>query len=283
MPIVSIQSELIRGKKEGFAVPLFDVFDSQSIDGIIAAMAEANVPGIVGVYSGTFDQPNAKALAAYALAQMRDLPAAASLMLDHGSSLEQCMRAIQCGFSDVMFDGSKLPIEENIATTRAIVRFAHAVGVHVEAELGHVGSGNEYQEFGGRRKGFTNPSDVERFVAETGVDFLAVAIGTAHGVYAGDPFIDLELLADIRRRVDIPLVMHGGSGLSEAQFLSAIQGGVSKINVATELINTAAKRMKVECLSEKSSYFSITTTALKTYQERSAYYLQLFGAHDQAA
>ena len=179
---------------------------------MVAALEEANAPGIIAIYSGSFDQPNAAALAAYIRVRLEKLPQPASLMLDHGSSLEQCMRAIHLGFTDVMFDGSKLPYEENLATTKAIVRAAHAVGVKVEAELGHVGSGNEYQNFGGQRKGFTDPAAAERFAAETGVDFLAVAIGTAHGVYVGDPQIDLELLAEVRRRVSVPLVLHGGSG-----------------------------------------------------------------------
>ena len=204
-----------------------------------------------------------------------------SLMLDHGASFEQCMRAIHLGFTDVMFDGSKLPIEENMAQTKAVVRAAHAVGVAVEAELGHVGSGSEYQQFGGQRKGFTQPDDVERFVAETGVDFLAVAIGTAHGLYAGEPNLDLDLLAEIRRRVETPLVLHGGTGLSTAQFQSAIARGIAKINVATDLFVTTGRRM-AQAAAPDSSYFSLTRCAIESFQERCEHYLSIFGASGQS-
>jgi fructose-bisphosphate aldolase class II len=277
MPLVSIHTELLRAREMGYGVPLFDTFDSLSVDGMVAALAEADAPGIIAIYSGSFDQPNAAALAAYIRVRLAELPQAASLMLDHGSSLEQCMRAIHLGFTDVMFDGSKLSFEENLAETKAIVRAAHAVGVKVEAELGHVGSGSEYQNFGGQRKGFTDPAAAERFAAETGVDFLAIAIGTAHGVYVGDPQLDLELLADVRRRVSVPLVLHGGSGLSEEQFRGAVRCGISKINVATELILTAGKRMVAAAGGEKKGYFDLARTAVETYKERCLYYLNLFG------
>lgn len=282
MSLVTIQPFMARGAKEGFAVPLFDTFDGLTTDGIVAALEENHAPGIVAVYSGTFEQPNAKALIAYIHSCVENLSVPASLMLDHGTSLEQCIQAIRLGFTDVMFDGSSLPIEENMAQTRAIVRVAHAVGVHVEAELGHVGSGSNYTDYGGRRKGFTDPDDVERFVTETGVDYLAVAIGSAHGVYHGQPQLDLELLAEIRRRVDIPLVMHGGSGLSEAQFRGAVAGGISKINVATDLIVTAGKRIIVEGQAENASYFSQAQAARDAFKDRSAYYLDLFGAKGKA-
>ena len=277
MSLVSIQAELLKARANGYAVPLFDTFDSIAVDGMVAALAETNAPGIIAIYSGTFEQPNAAALSAYLRARLEELPQPVSLMLDHGASLEQCMRAIRLGFTDVMFDGSKLPFEQNLAETKAIVRAAHAVGVNVEAELGHVGSGSEYQTFGGQRKGFTDPAAAERFAAESGVDYLAVAIGTAHGIYAGDPHIDLELLGEIRRRVSVPLVLHGGSGLSEEQFQSAARAGICKINVATELILTAGKRMVTASGGEKNGYFDLMHIASATYKERCLYYLNLFG------
>jgi len=281
MSLVSIQPILARGAREGFGVPLFDVFDSLSADGVAAALQELNAPGILAIYSGSFGQPNAAPLAAYLRSLAERLPVPVSLMLDHGASLEQCIQAIRLGFTDVMFDGSSLPIEENIAQTRAIVRMAHAVGVAVEAELGHVGSGSEYGEYGGKRKGFTRPEDVERFVGETGVDFLAIAIGTAHGVYHGEPQLDLGLLAEIRARVGIPLVLHGGSGLSEEQFRAAVAGGIAKINVATDLILTAGARMAAAGQAENTSYFGLVQTGREAYQQRAAYYIELFGAKGQ--
>jgi fructose-bisphosphate aldolase class II len=205
-----------------------------------------------------------------------------SLILDHGSDFEHCMKALAWGFSDVMYDGSKLPLEENIATTRTIVRAAHAIGAGVEAELGHVGRGSEYQSFGARGEGFTEPAAVEKFVAQTGVDFLAVAIGTAHGMYEGQPRLDLDLLAEIRSRVDIPLVLHGGSGLSEEQFRAAVEAGISKINIFTNLARAATAQLLQTAQADDASYFSMTRSVVEAFRESSVYHMDLFGASGKA-
>jgi ketose-bisphosphate aldolase len=181
-----------------------------------------------------------------------------------------------------MYDGSKLPLEENIATTKLVVRAAHAVGAAVEAELGHVGVGRTYQEFGGRGKGFTNPDDVERFVQETGVDFLAVAIGTAHGLYDGEVNLALDLLAEIRERVSIPLVLHGGSGLSDDQFRAAVAGGIAKINIFTNLAVEASKRLIEGAQEEKASYFSLTRQIREAFRGQCAHCLDVFGTTGKA-
>jgi fructose-bisphosphate aldolase class II len=207
---------------------------------------------------------------------MVDVPV--SLMLDHGQSFEQCIRALTYGFTDVMYDGSRLPLEENIATTRMVVRAAHAVGACVEAELGHVGSGRDYQAYGALRKGFTDPETVERFVAETEVDMLAVAVGTAHGFYQGDPELDLDLLREIRGRVDIPLALHGGSGCSADQFRAAIEAGITKINVASDLYRAAGETLVEAAATEDASYHALSRAATASFAERVGYYLDLFGA-----
>jgi fructose-bisphosphate aldolase, class II len=210
-------------------------------------------------------------------------PVPLSLMLDHGASFEICIKALRLGFTDVMIDHSSLPIEENIAITKMVVRAAHAVGAGAEAELGHVGSGQEYQDFGAQRGGFTDPASVERFVAETGVDMLAIAIGTAHGLYKGTPQLDLELLDEIRKRVDIPLVLHGGTGLSEAQFRGAISRGISKINVATDLFVTSAQRICAQAQKDpNTNYHTFARIPYEAFRERCGYFLDLFSASGQA-
>ncbi len=282
MPLVSIKNELLRAWRGGYAVPLFDTFDMHTTEGMIQAVQEKRSPAIIAVYSAHLEEKNARAMAAYIRTRAEEVETPISLMLDHGNSLEQCIRAIRFGFTDVMYDGSQLSLEENIANTRAVARAAHAVGVSVEAELGHVGMGSEYESYGSRRLGFTRPEDVEKFVAETGVDFLAVAIGTAHGLYTGDPNLDLDLLHHIRGCVDIPLVMHGGTGLTPEQFRNAITGGISKINVATDLFVTAGKRMVEASQSEKASYFSLSRVAVDAFKERCGYYMELFGVAGRA-
>jgi ketose-bisphosphate aldolase len=181
-----------------------------------------------------------------------------------------------------MYDGSKLPYEENVETTRAVVRAAHAMGVPVEAELGHVGRGDDYEDLELRRQGYTNPDDAVRFVEQTGVDYLAIAIGTAHGLYRKEPQLDLDLLDEIRARVEVPLVLHGGSGVTEDQFRAAIARGISKINVATDLYATTGRCLVEAAQEENASYFSLTQCAIASFQERCGYYLDLFGASGNA-
>lgn len=279
MPLVSIKEELARAQVGGYALPLFDTFDIESTEAMFETMAELRAPAMIALYQSAFDRPNGVAFAAYIRERAKTAPGPVSLMLDHGASFEQCMRAIYAGFTDVMFDGSKLPVDENIAITQQVVAAAHAVGVGVEAELGHVGSGSEYQTYGRQRKGFTDPATVERFVAETGVDYLAIAIGTAHGIPdGGDPDIDLDLLAEIRSRVDIPLVMHGGSGCTDAQFRGAIEAGIQKINVATTLVRSAGEAVVAAAAGESPSYFGLKQAAHASFVDRCAFHLRLFGA-----
>jgi len=279
MPLVSILPQLKRAQQYHYALPLFDTADMYSTDGMFAALEEKEAPAMIAIYAGALDRPNTRAFAAYIRARAEASTMPVSLMLDHGGSFEHCIKAISFGFTDVMYDGSKLPFEENVANTRAVVRAAHAIGVAVEAELGHVGSGSEYQDFGAQRKGFTDPDDVERFVAETDVDILAVAIGTAHGLYAGEPHLDLDLLREIRARVDIPLSLHGGSGCSDEQFRDAIAAGIAKVNVATDLFVTTARRLTEAARAEDNMhYFAFGKIAVESFQERCGHYLDVFGA-----
>jgi fructose-bisphosphate aldolase class II len=282
MPLISIGNELRKAQSGRYAVPCFDTFEMMGTQGMLAALEEKRSPAIVALYAGAVDRPGASAFSALLRALAEEATVPISLMLDHGASYEQCIKALRLGFSDVMYDGSKLPLEENIATTCLVARAAHAVGACAEAELGHVGVGVEYDVFGGQRKGFTDPAVVERFVAETGVDFLAVAIGTAHGVYKGEPQIDLDLLDEIRRRVEIPLVLHGGSGLSTEQFQAAVAHGIAKINIFTDLGITAGNRMIAAAKAEKASYFSIAEAARQAFHERVGYYLDTFGSSGRA-
>ena len=278
MPLTSIAPFLTRARQEGFAIPLFVAFDMFSAEGFFLAAEAKQAPVIVALYSGILNQPFTRSLVAYIQERARRSPFPVSLMLDHGSSLEQCIQAIQLGFTDIMYDGSKASLEENIANTCLIAQAAHAVGVGLEAELGHVGPGDQYDTFGLQRKGFTDPDTVERFQHETGADFLAVAVGTAHGLYKGEPKLDLDLLEAIADRVPIPLVLHGGTGLSEEQFSAAIARGIAKINVATDLFLTTASRLREAAVIDGISYFDLSRIAIESFQMRCSYFLDVFGA-----
>lgn len=282
MALVSILNDLKKAQQAHYGIPSFNTFDSLGSEGIFAALADKSAPGIVAIYTGVFDKPNARPFMAFLRTMAEQAPGPVSLLLDHGANFEHCMQALTLGCTDVMFDGSKLPIEENIANTKLIVRAAHHIGAAVEAELGHVGQGADYKDFGSQRKGFTNPDEVERFVAETGVDFLAIAIGTAHGRYEGEPHLALDLLAEIRRRVDVPLVLHGGSGLSDDQFRAAIAGGICKVNVFTDLAMTSVARVTEVCKVADAAYFGVTDKIKASFQDRCMHYLDVFGASGKA-
>lgn len=282
MPLISIYSELKKAQKNGYAIPCFDTFEMFGTQGIFNAFEEKRSPGVIGIYSGMLDRPNARAFVNYVKAMAEDTKIPVSIILDHGASFEHCMKAIKLGFPDVMYDGSRLSIEENIANTKMVVKAAHAVGVSVEAELGHVGDGRTYQSYGAKRKGFTEPDIVEQFINETGVDFLAIAIGTAHGRYEGEPNIDIELLEEIRKRTDIPLVLHGGSGLSDHQFSQAVSGGISKINIFTSFAEEASKRMIESAKDEKASYFSLTNKIREAFFDQAVHHIDVFGSAGRA-
>ncbi|NLG51059.1 MAG: class II fructose-bisphosphate aldolase [Chloroflexi bacterium] len=281
MPLVSALPELIKAQSGGYAIPCFDTFEMLGTEGMFAAIEDKRAPTIVALYAHSVEAPNAKAFAAFIRTMAEKATVPVAFILDHGASVEQCVKALCYGLTDVMFDGSKLPLEENIANTRLVVQMAHAMGAAVEAELGHVGLGRDYS-FEAQRKGFTDPAVAERFVEETGVDALAVAIGTAHGVYKAAPQLDLELLAEIKRRVSVPLVLHGGSGLSEEQFRAAIAGGIAKVNVFTDLGLTAGRQLVAAAGEPNASYFSMTDTVRAAFRARCGYYLDLFGASGKA-
>ena len=282
MPLVSIIPELKKAQAGQYAIPLFDSFEMKGFEGTLAALEQNRSPGIIGILPLTINKPEGRAFVRYIRARAENSPVPVSIMLDHGESFEQCIQILDYGATDVMFDGGQLPMAENIEITRMIVRAAHTMGAGVEAELGWVGAGSDYEDPEKVRQGFTKPEEAERFVEKTGVDALAVAIGSAHGVYKGEPQLALDLLAEIRKRVDVPLVLHGGSGLADNQFQAAIKGGISKINIFTNLGLAAGKRMAETANAENSSYFSIGSAAKKAFAEGCRGFINVFGSTGKA-
>lgn len=282
MPLVSMVDELKKAQEGRYAVPLFNTFEMLGFEGTLKAMEDSSGPGIMGIVPQTINRPNTPAFVQYIRARAEISPVPVSIILDHGTSFEECMQILAYGATDVMFDGGKLPLEENTAVTEMVVRAAHAMGAGVEAELGFVGQGSDYDNPDVVRQGFTKPEEAARFVEETGIDSLAVAIGSAHGVYKGKPELALDLLADIRGRVDVPLVLHGGSGISDDQFRAAIAGGISKINIFTDLGLAAREQMITAAQAEDASYFSIGGASRTAFRERCKHFLDVFGASGKA-
>ena len=174
--------------------------------------------------------------------------------LDHGEHIEYAKRCLDYGFTSVMYDGSLLPYEENVKNTRAVVALAHQYGANVEAEIGALAA----REGGESNKGgavYTEPNEAKMFVDDTGIDALACSFGTAHGVYKEKPKLDFERIKTIRKLINIPLVMHGGSGLSAEDYIHAIECGVEKINYCTYMMKAGYEALKVDVESNNYSLF----------------------------
>ena len=233
MSMVSLCEVLRNTREQQFAVGAFDTMDHAFAEGILQAAEESRTPVIVA--AGDFPGPDYYNFLPYLVDRISRTRVPVCLHFDHGASYEACVRAVRAGFSSVMIDGSKLPFEENIALTQRVVEMAHACGVSVEGEIGHVGANRGSVESARDDSRYTEPEAAVEFVQKTGVDALAVAIGTAHGVYKSAPKMDFERLETIRSLVSVPLVMHGASGLSDEEFCHAIRSGISKINAFTNL------------------------------------------------
>ena len=235
MPLVTSKEIITKGYHEGYAVGAFNAVNMETAQAIIGAAIELHSPLIMQITQTTLKYTEFDELAAMAkvLIDRSGMPVA--LHLDHGRTYEVVMKCLKLGFSSVMIDGSlqedgKTPrtYEENIAVTRKVIEPAHALGVTVEGEIGTLG------QIGTTEAGaLTDPDQAARFVEDTGVDTLAVAIGTTHGLYRGEPFIDIERLKAIRAKVGIPLVLHGGTGTPDDSVRAAIQNGIAKINIDT--------------------------------------------------
>jgi fructose-bisphosphate aldolase, class II len=209
-----------------------------------------------------------------------------AVLLDHGRDLETVVRAIRSGATSVMYDGSTLPLAENVENTRVVVRLARAMGIAVEAEVGHVAQGADYVGLGGKDDSLlTRPEEAAEFVRLTGVDALAVAVGTAHGVYVGkSPEIDFERLHAIREAVTVPLVMHGGSGTGDDKLARAVAGGIRKINIYTDSALEAKRRIRKALAEEpeKTAFVDMVADAKAAFKEVSARYMDLFGSSGKA-
>ncbi|MCB5951965.1 class II fructose-bisphosphate aldolase [Enterococcus sp. BWT-B8] len=199
-----------------------------------------------------------------------------ALNLDHGATFEQAVWAIRAGFTSVMVDRSTAPLEQNIRETKEIVKMAHAVNVSVEAELGHVGEGKMY---GDSVKGlYTDVEEAQSFVTKTGIDCLAVAVGTAHGQYNGLPHLNFELLNELNQKLLIPLVLHGGSGTGDANLVKAIKCGITKINIATDLFTAA-----IDEGNQLGESYMIYHRLQKGFKDRLIYYMKLAGQAGKAS
>lgn len=248
MAFVSSLELIKKAQREGYAVPAFNAENLEMVQAIIAAAEETNSPVLIQTTAPTvkYLTPEAMAAMTKALAEKASVPVA--LHLDHCTVFDDVMKAIRAGYTSVMIDGSKLSFEENIAVTKKVVEAARPMGVTVEAELGKVGGKEDNVS---AEIAYTDVEEAKIFVEKTGVDIFAVAIGTAHGFYKGEPKLDFERISQIREAVSSPLVLHGGSGVPDEKVKETIRRGMCKVNFATELRAAATKAVR-EALKDES-------------------------------
>lgn len=277
--LVTMKEMLQKAQKQGYGVIAPSIHDSDScMDAAIEAAQELRSPVILNIGYRAFPENE---LAFYIrLARMRAERATVPVAInqDHGGTYEQAMTCIHYGFTSVMADRSMLGFEENIEQVSEIVKVAHACGVSVEAELGHVGVGLQYET--DRDAALTDPALAKEYVERTGVDCLAVAIGTAHGMYSGTPYLDFERLQAIVKTVDVPLVLHGGSGTGDENLAKACTMGICKVNVGTDCRHAAARSMRKE---EDKEIFARPFRVIKDgFKTPILHYMKLFGSVGKA-
>lgn len=233
MSLVTSKELMLDAQKNHYAIGAFNVENMEMVQAVVAAAEELRSPVIIQTTPGTLKYAAPEMYYANVAAAAKAASVPVVMHLDHGSSFDLAMKTLRTGYTSVMIDGSHSEFEENIAITKSVVDAAHAMGVPVEAELGKVGGKED--DLDGGNGGYTVPAEAAEFAERTGVDSLAVAIGTAHGVYKGIPKLDVERLSQIREVVSVPLVLHGTSGVPDDAVRECIRRGVCKVNYATDL------------------------------------------------
>lgn len=290
--LVSLKELMKDAEKGGYAVGAFNVSNLESLMAIMQAAEETGC-GVILNYAevhAPFLPMEQAALIMLDAAKKAKVPVC--VHLDHGSSMESCIQAIRLGFTSVMLDASAEDYETNVRETKEIVRLAHSVGVTVEAELGHIFSSDmglaespkeaeTLESFDSAEDVYTDPATAKDFVERTGVDVLAIAFGTTHGIYTKKPKLDLERITKIKEAIDIPFVMHGGSGLSKEEFQTAIRNGIRKINYYTYMTLAGGRAVK-EALDQKSPdenifFHDIPMIAVEAMKENVKETIQVFG------
>ncbi|SEP05730.1 ketose-bisphosphate aldolase [Propionispora vibrioides] len=234
--LMNMKDMLEVAQKHQFAVPAFNAGTGQLLTAMMESAEEKQAPVIMAIHPDELRFLR-DSFVASVIDEANHSKVPLVLHLDHGASVADCIHAIQLGFTSVMIDGSHLPFEENIALTKQVVELSHACGVSVEGELGTIGQTGNSIEKGSTEIIYTNPEDAQEFVEKTGVDSLAVAIGTAHGIYPKGfvPKLRLDLITEIRNKVQIPLVLHGGSSNSDKEIAESVKLGIAKINISSDI------------------------------------------------
>lgn len=264
--------------KKGFAIPHFNVWNAEMLMGVIDAAEETKAPIIISFGTGFIGNTIFEEFAPMMVSMAKNASVPVITHWDHGRSMEIVQNAYNYGMNSVMRDASAFPFEENIKLTKEVVDFFHPLGVPVEAELGHVGNETIYEEALSDYH-YTDPSQAAEFVERTGCDSLAVAIGNVHGVYSSEPKIAFDVLEKVRKAVDIPIVLHGASGIPDDDIKTSISLGISKINIHTELCLAAMDAIRN---NTDVSFLELERSVRTAVKLRAIEKIVLFGADNKS-
>jgi len=257
MALESMTNMLNKARSEQYAVGQFNINNLEFTQAILQAAEEEKSPVILGVSEGAAKYMGGFKLVVAMVKALMDeyhISVPVAIHLDHGSSFEKCVQAVQAGFTSVMIDGSHYTLEENIALTKRVVEMAHAVGVSVEAELGRIGGQEDDLVVNDAEAMYAIPSECKQLIDETGVDCFAPALGSVHGPYKGEPKLGFDRMEEIKNLTGVPLVLHGGTGIPTKDIKRAIELGHAKVNVNTENQISASKAVR-EVLAQKPDLY----------------------------
>lgn len=277
--LVSMKDMLVKAQREGYAVPNFDVWNAEMLSGVMDAAERRKSPVILAFGSGFFNNVDFAHFTPMMVSRAKVASVPVAIHWDHGEDLSLLIQAENCGFNSVMLDCSALAFEENVRLTKEAVAYFRPRGIPVESELGHIGPEMDYER-AMENYGFTDPALANEYVCRTGIDALAVAIGNAHGPYTSKPRINFSILEKVRTSVSVPLVLHGASGISDADIKSCIQFGISKVNIHTDLCQAAVEAMK-PLVDKGASLLELGLAARAAVELRADEKIMLFGSNSK--
>ena len=252
MPLVTSEQILLNAQKGGYAIGAFNIENMEMAQAVIEAAEELHAPVILQTTPSTVKYASMDLYCANVAALAKKASVSVVMHLDHGSSFDLAAQALRAGYTSIMIDGSKLPLEENIALTKKVVEMCAPDGIPVEGEIGQVGGKEDDTEC--ENAGYTIPSEAVRFEKETGLSSMAVGVGTAHGFYATTPVLNKALISELKTKLTVPMVLHGASGISDEEVRDCIRRGICKVNFATELRVAYSDGVK-EVLAENPDTF----------------------------
>lgn len=276
--LANLNDVLYPAKKNRYAVGLFNAVNIEMARGIIAAAEETKSPVIMGTAQVLFPYGPLKEVSYFLLPMAKNASVPVVVHLDHGLDKETCLEALNLGFTSIMYDCSTDTYEENVKKVSEVVEMAHEKGATIEGELGHVGDNGDGTD---PSLYYTQPEMAKEFVQKTGVDALAIAVGNAHGAYKFPPKLDFERIKTIAGMIDVPLVLHGGSGLTDYDFQTAIQEGISKVNIFTD-VNVAAARAAYRGYQEGSGMTELIPGIVEAVKQETVKKMKLFGSYGRA-